>query len=147
MRPGQSSFRHHPSRGGRNPASRSLRNSDCRTVAPRSRKKSHALAHDRPTVTAPPRPPSEQQPSPPTGTGPVIGRAPQILGAFNADHAHLSLSDLARRARLPVSTVHRMLGDLLLRPRRAVWPPARPAARPSRCARERSAGRAPRRSG
>ncbi|MFI6896854.1 IclR family transcriptional regulator [Streptomyces sp. NPDC050256] len=71
------------------------------------------MAHDRPTITAPPSRPSEQQPSPPTGTGPVIGRALQILGAFNADHAHLSLSDLARRARLPVSTVHRMLGELL----------------------------------
>ncbi|MEU6841710.1 IclR family transcriptional regulator [Streptomyces sp. NPDC046716] len=37
----------------------------------------------------------------------------QILGAFSADHSHLSLSDLARRAGLPVSTVHRMLTELL----------------------------------
>ncbi|MFH8485059.1 IclR family transcriptional regulator [Streptomyces longisporoflavus] len=48
-----------------------------------------------------------------TGTGPVIGRALQILGAFSAQHARLSLSDLARRSGLPVSTVHRMLGELL----------------------------------
>ncbi|WP_370374990.1 helix-turn-helix domain-containing protein [Streptomyces laculatispora] len=42
-------------------------------------------------------------------TPPVVG----ILCAFIADHAHLSLSDLARRAGLPVSIVHRMLGELL----------------------------------
>ncbi|WWQ68881.1 IclR family transcriptional regulator [Streptomyces sp. Q6] len=35
------------------------------------------------------------------------------MGAFSAQHAHLSLSELARRSGLPVSTVHRMLADLL----------------------------------
>jgi DNA-binding IclR family transcriptional regulator len=70
------------------------------------------LAHD--SIHAPAPPGRRQQAnSPATGTGPVIGRALQILGAFTADHPNLSLSDLARRAGLPVSTVHRMLGDLL----------------------------------
>lgn len=35
------------------------------------------------------------------------------LDAFSAQRPHLSLSGLARRSRLPVSTVHRVLGDLL----------------------------------
>jgi DNA-binding IclR family transcriptional regulator len=52
--------------------------------------------------------------SPATATGPVIGRALRILGAFSAQRPHLSLSELARRSGLPVSTVHRMLGDLLV---------------------------------
>jgi AraC-like DNA-binding protein len=70
------------------------------------------LAHD--SIHAPAPPGRRQQAnSPAAGTGPVIGRVLQILGAFTADHPNLSLSDLARRAGLPVSTVHRMLGDLL----------------------------------
>ncbi|SFX78787.1 transcriptional regulator, IclR family [Streptomyces atratus] len=48
-----------------------------------------------------------------SGTGPVISRALQILDAFSAQSPHLSLSELARKAQLPVSTVHRMLGELL----------------------------------
>jgi DNA-binding IclR family transcriptional regulator len=55
----------------------------------------------------------ETKSSPVPGTGPVIGRALHILGAFTAQHPHLSLSELARRSGLPVSTVHRMLGELL----------------------------------
>ncbi|MFC7307054.1 IclR family transcriptional regulator [Streptomyces monticola] len=47
------------------------------------------------------------------GTGPVLGRALQILGAFSARHPAMTLSELARRAGLPVSTVHRMLADLI----------------------------------
>ncbi|WP_247704052.1 IclR family transcriptional regulator [Streptomyces sp. RK76] len=58
--------------------------------------------------------PQESGSSPATATGPVIGRALRILGAFSAQHPHLSLSELARRSGLPVSTVHRMLGDLLV---------------------------------
>lgn len=46
-------------------------------------------------------------------TGPVIGRALRVLGAFDPDHPALTLSDLARRADLPVSTVHRMVGELV----------------------------------
>ncbi|WP_371238036.1 IclR family transcriptional regulator [Streptomyces pimonensis] len=65
-------------------------------------------------LPAPTPPGQRQHPNPRgPGTGPVIGRALQILGAFTAQHSHLSLSDLARRADLPVSTVHRMLGELL----------------------------------
>lgn len=46
------------------------------------------------------------------GARPVLGRALQILGAFSADCPELTLSQLSRRAGLPVSTVHRMLGEL-----------------------------------
>lgn len=46
-------------------------------------------------------------------TGPVIGRALRVLGAFSPAHPALTLSDLARRAGMPVSTVHRMVGELV----------------------------------
>ena len=46
-------------------------------------------------------------------TGPVIGRALRVLGAFSPAHPALPLSDLARRAGMPVSTVHRMVGELV----------------------------------
>jgi DNA-binding IclR family transcriptional regulator len=48
-----------------------------------------------------------------TGTGPVLGRALQILGAFSAQRPAMCLSDLSRHADLPVSTVHRMVGELV----------------------------------
>ncbi|MGW6061853.1 IclR family transcriptional regulator [Streptomyces sp. NPDC055189] len=48
-----------------------------------------------------------------SGTGPVLGRALQILGAFSAKCPEMTLSELSRRSGLPVSTVHRMLGELL----------------------------------
>ncbi|MGI5391926.1 helix-turn-helix domain-containing protein [Streptomyces sp. CA-251251] len=38
----------------------------------------------------------------------------RIPGAFSAQPPHLSLSEPARRSGLPVSTVHRMLGDPLV---------------------------------
>lgn len=47
------------------------------------------------------------------GTGPVLARALQILGAFSADHPAMTLSELARRTHLPVSTVHRLLAGLV----------------------------------
>jgi DNA-binding IclR family transcriptional regulator len=48
----------------------------------------------------------------PTGpTGPVVGRALHLLGAFDADHRELTLSELARRADLPLSTAHRLLNE------------------------------------
>lgn len=50
--------------------------------------------------------------SPGSGTGPVLGRALQILGAFSANRPEMTLSELSRRSGLPVSTVHRMLGEL-----------------------------------
>ncbi|MER7057043.1 helix-turn-helix domain-containing protein [Streptomyces sp. NPDC000351] len=64
--------------------------------------------------TAPSPTPQEAGSSPAAGTGPVIGRALRILGAFSAQRPDLSLSELARRSGLPVSTVHRMLGGLLM---------------------------------
>ena len=47
-------------------------------------------------------------------TGPVIGRALRLLGAFSPTHPALTLSDLARRAGMPVSTAHRMVGELVV---------------------------------
>jgi DNA-binding IclR family transcriptional regulator len=52
-------------------------------------------------------------PPAPGGTGPVLARALRILGAFTAQRPAMSLSELSRHAGLPVSTVHRMLGELL----------------------------------
>ncbi|MEV4015001.1 IclR family transcriptional regulator [Nonomuraea angiospora] len=46
-------------------------------------------------------------------TGPVVARALQILGAFTPDRRSLTLSELSRHARLPVSTVHRLAAELL----------------------------------
>jgi DNA-binding IclR family transcriptional regulator len=46
-------------------------------------------------------------------TGPVLGRALQILEAFGPRHTVLTLTDLARRARLPLSTAHRLAGELV----------------------------------
>jgi DNA-binding IclR family transcriptional regulator len=46
-------------------------------------------------------------------TGPVLGRALQILEAFGPRHTVLTLTDLARRAGLPLSTVHRLAGELV----------------------------------
>ncbi|MFF1696334.1 IclR family transcriptional regulator [Streptomyces sp. NPDC058257] len=48
-----------------------------------------------------------------SGTGPVLGRALRILGAFSAKYPEMTLSELSRRSGLPVSTVHRMLGELI----------------------------------
>ncbi|GHH43132.1 IclR family transcriptional regulator [Lentzea cavernae] len=42
----------------------------------------------------------------------MIGRALQLLDAFDAEHRVLTLSDLARRADLPLSTAHRLLQEL-----------------------------------
>ncbi|HEX4250125.1 MAG TPA: IclR family transcriptional regulator [Pseudonocardia sp.] len=49
----------------------------------------------------------------PGGTGPVLARALRLLGAFSAEHPAMTLSELSRRSGLPVSTVHRMAGELL----------------------------------
>jgi len=45
-------------------------------------------------------------------TGPVIGRALQLLDAFDAQRRELRLSELARRAGMPLSTAHRLLQEL-----------------------------------
>ncbi|MFB4315980.1 IclR family transcriptional regulator [Actinomadura sp. 21ATH] len=46
-------------------------------------------------------------------TGPVVARALRIVGAFTPDRRALTLSELARHAGLPVSTVHRLAADLV----------------------------------
>jgi DNA-binding IclR family transcriptional regulator len=46
-------------------------------------------------------------------TGPVIARTLRILDAFTAAHPALTLTDLAHRTGLPLSTTHRMVADLL----------------------------------
>ncbi|MBL7495722.1 IclR family transcriptional regulator [Frankia sp. CNm7] len=43
----------------------------------------------------------------------LTGRIMAILGAFDDQHTRLGLSDLARRADLPIPTVHRLAGELL----------------------------------
>lgn len=49
-----------------------------------------------------------------SGTGDsMVDRVVRILGAFDAGHTDLSASDVARRAGLPMSSAHRIVGDLL----------------------------------
>jgi len=49
----------------------------------------------------------------PTGpTGSVIGRALQLLDAFGPERRQLTLSEIARRAGVPLSTAHRLINDL-----------------------------------
>ena len=48
----------------------------------------------------------------PGATGSVLLRALRLFGAFDPEHPALRLSDIARRSGLPLSTVHRMVGDL-----------------------------------
>jgi len=43
----------------------------------------------------------------------MVERIVRILGAFDVDHTDLSASDVARRAGLPMSSAHRIVGDLL----------------------------------
>lgn len=42
----------------------------------------------------------------------VVSRAMALLGAFDAAHRRLSLSELAERAGLPLATAHRLVGEL-----------------------------------
>lgn len=42
----------------------------------------------------------------------VTSRALDLLGAFDGEHRSLSLTDLARRAGLPLATAHRLVGEL-----------------------------------
>lgn len=46
-------------------------------------------------------------------TGPVVRRALHLLGAFGPQRPSMTLSELARHADLPLSTVHRMLRELV----------------------------------
>lgn len=50
-----------------------------------------------------PRPPS------------VVDRVLDLLGAFTAERPRLTLSELSRRAGLPLSTTHRLAGELTRR--------------------------------
>lgn len=43
----------------------------------------------------------------------VAAKLLAVLGAFDAEHPSLTLSAIARRADLPVPTVHRLVGDLV----------------------------------
>jgi len=42
----------------------------------------------------------------------VTARALALLGAFDSEHPRLTLSDMARRAGLPVATAHRLIAEL-----------------------------------
>jgi DNA-binding IclR family transcriptional regulator len=42
----------------------------------------------------------------------VTSRALALLGVFDSDHRSLTLSDMARRAGLPLATAHRLAGEL-----------------------------------
>lgn len=46
-------------------------------------------------------------------TGPVIRRAAQVLTAFTPERRTLTLSELARRTGLPLTTTHRLVGELV----------------------------------
>jgi DNA-binding IclR family transcriptional regulator len=43
----------------------------------------------------------------------VTTRALNVLGAFDANHVTLTLSELARRSDLPLATAHRLVGELV----------------------------------
>src|SRR4051812_15352397 len=42
----------------------------------------------------------------------VTGRVTSVLAAFDAEHGALTLSELSRRTDLPLTTVHRLAGEL-----------------------------------
>src|SRR5262245_53233707 len=43
----------------------------------------------------------------------VVSRAVALLSAFDSHHRRLTLTELARRADLPLPTAHRLVGDLV----------------------------------
>lgn len=48
----------------------------------------------------------------PSATGPVVARALRLLEAFSDDRPTLTLSELARRSEVPLSTAHRLVAEL-----------------------------------
>jgi DNA-binding IclR family transcriptional regulator len=42
----------------------------------------------------------------------VTGRVAAVLGAFGTEHSAMTLSELSRRTKLPLTTVHRLTGEL-----------------------------------
>jgi DNA-binding IclR family transcriptional regulator len=42
----------------------------------------------------------------------VTARALAVLGAFDAEHMRLALSEISRRTGLPLTTVHRLIREL-----------------------------------
>jgi DNA-binding IclR family transcriptional regulator len=42
----------------------------------------------------------------------VTGRVAGVLGAFGSEHSAMTLSELSRRTRLPLTTAHRLVGEL-----------------------------------
>ncbi|MFL4473383.1 IclR family transcriptional regulator [Paeniglutamicibacter sp. MACA_103] len=51
--------------------------------------------------------------TPPTPGTAVTARALALLGSFDSAHPKLTLSEMARRAHLPVATAHRLIAELL----------------------------------
>jgi DNA-binding IclR family transcriptional regulator len=70
------------------------------------------------SVSAAAMPRKREQSTPATGrgrgaTGPVIRRATQLLTAFAPERPALTLSQLARHTGLPLTTTHRLVGELV----------------------------------
>ncbi len=60
-----------------------------------------------------PRQRKSEAPTDHTKSDTVTSRALALLGAFSPDRPRLSLSEMARRAELPVSTAHRLVAELI----------------------------------
>ena len=58
-------------------------------------------------------PPTHREPAADHPRRSVLGRLHRLLSAFDHEHPHLTLSDLSRRSGLPLTTTHRMVGELL----------------------------------
>lgn len=63
-------------------------------------------------VTHPDPPPTALDAARGAATGPVVARALRLLAAFSDDRPTMTLSELARRAEVPLSTAHRLVAEL-----------------------------------